>query len=173
MRCTCKVVALPANQSKCSLRASSPFGGYREKCTRERPLALVRAFLREREQTRGASRAARFARPNRRACSQAQANAFWRTVAIIVALAPCKHWSTGFIIRIKLISPDSRQTSRLFISIPEKLNSRLFHDVPMLQSVWVTFNVTIEDYMLLREQWRLVLKELKDVACLVKFDNLC
>ena len=43
----------------------------------------------------------------------------------------------------------------------------------MQQLVCATFNVTIQDYMLLREQWRLVLKELKDVACLLKFDNLC
>ena len=69
-----------------SLRASSPFGGYREKYTRERhargdatagggeekggasspfaaPSRLRRSLAR--------SRAARFARPNRRACSQA------------------------------------------------------------------------------------------------------
>ena len=54
-----------------SLRASSPFGGYREKYTRERrrdcpslsPSRLRRSLAR--------SRAARFARPNWRACTQA------------------------------------------------------------------------------------------------------
>ena len=51
-----------------SLRASSPFGGYREKLTpertRESPSRLRRSLSR--------SRAAHLARPNRRACSQAR-----------------------------------------------------------------------------------------------------
>ena len=66
------------NFRKGSLRASSPFGGYREQYMRERHArgdATAGGGLSRLRRSLARSRAARFASPNRRVCSQATGKA--------------------------------------------------------------------------------------------------